>query len=97
LESYKIVDHSLNSLPSHKQVHDDLIIYKDLMPWIYRSKCYFNDHDQTRKSNYDDIRFTYVDTVKQLYLRELIPFCNCARAKIVKHERPKASMPKFLV
>ncbi len=28
LESYKIVDNSLNALPAHKQIHEDLIAFR---------------------------------------------------------------------
>lgn len=90
LESYKIVDNSLNALPAHKQIHDELNVFKELMPWIHRSKCSFTDHEQ-RKAYFSDIKQNYVETVKQLYLRELIPFCNCAKATIAKHERPKTT------
>ena len=90
MESYKIVDNSLTALPSHKQIHEELISFKDLMPWIYKSNCYFNDVDQ-KKFYYNDLKDNYIETVRQLYLRELIPFCACARAKLIKLEKPKAS------
>ena len=90
LESYKIIDNTLNALPPHKQIHEDLIVFKDLIPWIFRSNCYFNDHEQ-KKTYFNDIKQNYIETVRQLYLLELVPFCSCAKAKINKHEKPKTS------
>lgn len=71
-------------------MHDELSVYKDLMPLIHRSGCAFNDHDQ-RKTYFNDVKQNYIETVKQLYLREIVPFCSCARAKIGKQDKPKAS------
>ena len=90
LESYKIEDNSLTSLPLHKQIHDELSVFRDLMPLLQRSGCAFNDHEQ-RKTYFNDIKHNYIETVKQLYLREIGPFCSCARAKIGKQDRPKTS------
>lgn len=91
LESYKLVDNSLNSLPAHKQIFDDLLVYRDLIAWMHRSGCSFNDQTTANKTYFVDLRQNYIETVKQLYLRELVPFCNCARAKIAKNDRPKTS------
>jgi hypothetical protein len=93
LESYKIVDNSINVLPSHKQIHDDLIMFKELMPWLHKSNCYFTDQDMNRRTYYDDIKQVYIDTVKQLYAREILLFSACAKSKIVtsKNDKPKAS------
>ena len=60
------------------------------MPLLYRSGCAFSDHEQ-RKTYFNDIKHNYIETVKQLYLREIGPFCSCARAKIGKQDRPKTS------
>lgn len=80
----------MNTLPSHKQIFDDLIVYRDLMPWIHRSGCTFNEQGHA-KTYFNDVRSNYIETVKQLYNREIVPFCNCARAKITKNEKPKTS------
>ncbi len=90
METYKIVENSLTALPPHKQIHEDLISFKELMPWIYKSSCYFNELDQ-KKLYYNDLKDNYIETVRQLYLREIIPFCTCARAKLIKLDKPKAS------
>ena len=94
IESYKIIDNSLNNLPSHKQIHEDLIVFKELMPWICKSNSYFNELDQ-KKTYFNDIRDNYIETNKQLYLREIVPFCYLAKAKINKIEKPKASKKKY--
>jgi hypothetical protein len=49
-----------------------------------RSGCFLKEHSQT-KSYFNDLKSNYVETTKQLYLRELGPFCSCARAKILKN------------
>ncbi len=86
-----MVDSSLNALPPHKQIHDDLSDLRLLPPWLHRSRCFFNDHDQ-RRTYFDDVRLNYVETVRQLYLLEIVPFCNCARNRISSsRERPKAT------
>ncbi len=90
LETYKIVDNTLNSLPSHKQIHEDLIVFKDLIPWIFRSNCCFNDNEQM-KSYFIDIKQNYIETVRQLYQLEIVPFCSCAKAKVYKHEKTRPS------
>ena len=90
MESYKIVENSLAILPSHKQLHEDLIIFKELMPWIYKSNCSFNDGDQKR-TFYNDIKENYMETVKQLYLREISAFCFCAKMKLNRQDKPRAS------
>lgn len=77
-------------MPSHKQIHEDLIIFKDLTPWINKSGCFFSESEQ-RKTYFNEIRENYIETVKQVYLRELMPFCSCAKAKLVKVEKPRAS------
>lgn len=88
LESYKIIDNSLNSLPPHKQIHEDLIIFKDLNPWVYRSNCYFSERDQ-RKTYFNDIKENYIETVQKLYQLEIEPFCSCAKNRIQNPPRPK--------
>ena len=64
------------------------------MPWICKSNSYFNESDQ-KKTYFNDIRDNYIETNKQLYLREIVPFCYLAKAKINKIEKPKASKKKY--
>lgn len=90
LETYKLIDNTLNNLPSHKQIHDDLLVLKDLISWLYRSNCMFTEQNQT-KTFYDDLKQNYIETVKQLYIREINAFTLCAKARILKNDRPKAS------
>ena len=77
-------------------MQDQLNVYRDLMPLLHRSGCAFNDNDQ-RKTYFNDIKQNYIETVKQLYLRELVPFCTCAKARIGKQDKPKASKDFFIL
>jgi hypothetical protein len=86
LESYKIIDNSLNELPTHGQIHSDLLIYKDLFAWLQRSGSALREANRS-VSYFDVMQTNYIDAVKQLYMRELIPFVSCARAKIIKNEQ----------
>ena len=83
------MENALTALPSHKPIHDQLALYKELMPWINRSRCFFLDQGHAC-SYFDDIKTNYVETSRQLYLRELIPFCSCAKVKTSRLDRPKA-------
>lgn len=89
-DSLKIVDNSLNSLPSHKPIYDDLIIYKDLIPWLQKSGAFLNEQN-TQKFQYDVIKNAYVDSVRKVYLNELGPFFYCAKSYVSKLEKPKTS------
>jgi hypothetical protein len=60
-------------------------VFKDLFGWVNRSGCQLREHNQT-KTYFNDLKTNYVETTKQLYLRELVPFCSCARAKITKND-----------
>ena len=60
------------------------------MPVLHRSGCAYSDSDK-RITYFNDIKQIYVETVKNIYLRELVPFCACAKARIGKQDRPKAS------
>ena len=42
-------------------------------------------------SYFGDVRRSYVETVRQLYTIEIVPFCACAKSRVGKPERPKAS------
>ena len=85
LDSYKIVENTLSQLPSHKQMHDELLTFSELVGWLNRSGCTLRVDSQTR-SYFNDLRAIYIETGRQLYLREITPFCLCARAKILKND-----------
>jgi hypothetical protein len=88
LESYKIIDNALTQLPSHKSRHEELLVFRDLFGWVNRSGCFLRENNQT-KTYFNDLKTNYIETTKQLYLRELVPFCSCARAKITKNDSNK--------
>ena len=50
--SYKIIDNSLNALPTHKIIFDVLIKFKGLIPWLYKSCVYYNQP----KNYYEDVK-----------------------------------------
>jgi hypothetical protein len=55
LKTYNIFEGSLNYLPSHKQIYDELIIYKEVIPWLYKSCIYYNQHNNM-KNFYDEVK-----------------------------------------
>jgi hypothetical protein len=55
LESYVLNENSLKELPSHHLIHNELIQFKELMPWLAKSGVFFNDHSRV-KFHYDDIK-----------------------------------------
>lgn len=87
LDAFKITDNSVNSLPPHRQIFDDLLIYKDIVPWLERSRCSFLNSENERKTYYDDLKQSYQEAERNLYMREIVAFCNCAKAKIPRADQ----------
>lgn len=54
-ESYKVVDNTLNSLPPHNSIHSHLVIYKDLILWLYKACVIYNEHN-TIKNYFEEVK-----------------------------------------
>ena len=83
MESYKIVDNAITQLPSHEQIHEDLIVFRDLLAWINRSGCFIREQREN-KSYYEDIKNEYINASKHIYAREFIAFCTGAKIGVFK-------------
>jgi hypothetical protein len=55
IEANAIVDNSLKDLPSHRLIYDELIQYKELMPWLAQSGVFGSEQNRV-KFHYDDVK-----------------------------------------
>ncbi|CAF0810499.1 unnamed protein product [Brachionus calyciflorus] len=91
LESEGKNDANRVTIPSHKKIHDDLLALKELVFWVHRSNCMFSEQNQT-KTFYEDLKQNYIETIKQLYIKEVNEFCMSAKAGIAKLDRPRPNV-----
>ena len=102
----KLTDNSLVTLPPHKSIFDELIMFKELIPWLYNACIGLNSQQPNKFDEVKNVSYklkvlefktiflffkAYIAAAKQSYTNEIIPFCSIARSSILKQEKTKQS------